>query len=180
MQQIINNRFIISIHVPTRGTTSVRCYHLTQTDFNPRPYTRDDSSSLISASRCAIFQSTSLHEGRLKIHVYRPRGCISIHVPTRGTTFVSSVIVNNTDISIHVPTRGTTGRMSRFSTIFISIHVPTRGTTNSHVGSYHWNISIHVPTRGTTNFQRNLTRNIRFQSTSLHEGRPMESFKRRS
>ena len=100
---------------------------------------------------------------------------ISIHVPTRGTTFLSILLTGATvSISIHVPTRGTTDTVfSSWKSIQnfnprshegnddhfpfrlhqrdISIHVPTRGTTEVGLmakGKY--KISIHVPTRGTT------------------------------
>ena len=57
--------------------------------------------------------------------------CISIHVPTRGTTHQGEQKWIVYPISIHVPTRGTTCFVS-FSYSFspISIHVPTRGTTD--------------------------------------------------
>ena len=64
------SRELISIHVPTRGTTS-RCRKCRAWwYFNPRPYTRDD---------------TGMRIGELL-------DMISIHVPTRGTT---NLIVKN-------------------------------------------------------------------------------------
>ena len=60
------DRAIISIHVPTRGTTCKGCkFKKCFLYFNPRSYERNDSSLLT----CLC----------ISIH-------ISIHVPTRGTT----------------------------------------------------------------------------------------------
>ena len=76
---------------------------------------------------------------------------ISIHVPTRGTTF-SNVIQSPVN---HFNPRAHEGHdhilsCCNFSTI-ISIHVPTRGTTREEGVTYdRLIISIHVPTRGTT------------------------------
>ena len=55
---------------------------------------------------------------------------VSIHVPTRGTTFVICVFFVDVVVSIHVPTRGTTiAFIMSVAGLLVSIHVPTRGTT---------------------------------------------------
>ena len=104
---LIRLHTVISIHVPTRGTTNIALLLLTTGDFNPRPYTRDDGhlrislpvlnnfnprpytrddSSLHMLHPVSSFQSTSLHEGRRPAVENAAHGGISIHVPTRGTT----------------------------------------------------------------------------------------------
>jgi len=68
IQWSICPKWVISIHVPTWGTTSVALHVVNQYDFNPRAYVRHDSPSrpdVISA-------------------------LISIHVPTWGTTHYRS------------------------------------------------------------------------------------------
>ena len=121
----------------------------------------------------SIFQSTSLHEGRLRHFDFTLILTISIHVPTRGTTKVLRMCISAHRISIHVPTRGTTSSKSeKFRKYRISIHVPTRGTTTFLIRSQTKSlISIHVPTRGTTFGSLKLNVLRVFQSTSLHEGR---------
>ena len=122
-----------------------------------------------------IFQSTFPQgERRLVCHSVKVFIPISIHVPTRGTTYLGSPSKHQLNISIHVPTRGTTPEsyIKRLDSIFqstfpqgerptivrindgslpISIHVPTRGTTSLiRLADCACWISIHVPTRGTT------------------------------
>ena len=100
---------------------------------------------------------------------------VSIHVPTRGTTYqdvgleLGILCFNprshegndalqdrqerNTTVSIHVPTRGTTLKgLVPGEYMSVSIHVPTRGTTCNFIKFHiiHDMVSIHVPTRGTT------------------------------
>ena len=145
---------VISIHVPTKGTTSRLPAHvLYPMYFNPRSHEGNDYRDAIDS----------------------PVLSISIHVPTKGTTVKGSRHVKKRSISIHVPTKGTTcsksnhiqsddnfnprshegndsSKMSRrcrnciFQSTFprrerrrrscscrsidvISIHVPTKGTT---------------------------------------------------
>ena len=93
------------------------------------------------------------HEGNDSHLLRRPeRPCVSIHVPTRGTTETDPSKIKELAVSIHVPTRGTTcfnlygicahefqstfPRGERPDAPFIadklsivSIHGPTRGTT---------------------------------------------------
>ena len=146
-------RRLISIHVPTRGTT-LRAFDaaLPDRDFNPRAYTRHDASEV----------------------TYTVTEAISIHVPTRGTTagtiswsangyyfnpraytrhdsvlqdgereqtdfnpraytrhdtLVAAVAGVNVDFNPRAYTRHDHGAGRAFSRRGISIHVPTRGTT---------------------------------------------------
>ena len=78
--------YLISIHVPTRGTTRFPRYSISISHFNPRAHEGHDALADSSGDRTAI----------------------SIHVPTRGTTAAKHAHVIGCVISIHVPTRGTT------------------------------------------------------------------------
>ena len=124
---------IISIHVPTRGTTDTNVMRTYSSDFNPRAHEGHDLKMRRCRSRYFIlFQSTCPRGARHPLWSGFPFPKISIHVPTRGTTRRPDLIEPVYYISIHVPTRGTTCRMLRYPhLISISIHVPTRGTTFS-------------------------------------------------
>ena len=124
----------------------------TITGFNPRPHEGDDHPLQFTGGKFRV----------------------SIHVPTRGTTWGFQVAQQKQPVSIHVPTRGTTedtfswsgsGKFQstsprggrHFCIIkvvqkhFVSIHVPTRGTTHLWERLKEQDkVSIHVPTRGTT------------------------------
>ena len=167
---------IISIHVPTRGTTytndpylyshhyfNPRSYERNdrisgdmphrQHNFNPRSYERND----VLFSDCQLgsirFQSTFLREERPSTtQIYADLNTISIHVPTRGTTC-------NFDCCLSV---------YRFQSTFLreerqmrSVHPLRRKLFQStflreerlfipDIVANCGNISIHVPTRGTT------------------------------
>ena len=83
------------------------CFGIT-IDFNPRTHEGYDCSSV--NAYCESF--------------------ISIHVPTKGTTWDKRMWNDRGEISIHVPTKGTTTVPQLFGNFyFISIHVPTKGTT---------------------------------------------------
>ena len=124
---------MVSIHVPTRGTTKDIVTTRTEFDVSSHVPTRG---------------TTSLHG------IKRGKHMVSIHVPTRGTTAGSNKQPRRDPVSIHVPTRGTTqladavGCIRQFQSTFprgerhywlpicyiiitVSIHVPTRGTTIS-------------------------------------------------
>ena len=151
-----DEEYFISIHVPTRGTTRIR------RDSNPDQ----------------IFQSTSPRGGR---QLRRIPGLlqinISIHVPTRGTTYGAGVRPGRQlyfnprphegddwpDWCAGEPQRNFNPRPHEgddeqaeeyLREDIISIHVPTRGTTSltRSSGTLTW-ISIHVPTRGTTAYE---------------------------
>ena len=75
----------ISIHVPTRGTTyTILCVQLAN-DFNPRAHEGHDVKYNSAASLFA-FQSTCPRGARQCPRKNGAGHCISIHVPTRGTT----------------------------------------------------------------------------------------------
>ena len=144
---------LISIHVPTRGTT--RCIPREWPDstyFNPRAHEGHDPLMMQGLIPLPYFNPRA-HEGHDFFELFCNFVCeISIHVPTRGTTFVLGAAARILEISIHVPTRGTTN-FARYliSLMPISIHVPTRGTTlRLFFCIPKLQISIHVPTRGTT------------------------------
>ena len=79
---------------------------------------------------------------------------VSIHVPARGTTVLSSHALA---VSPRFNPRSRKGNDALDHSVhrdgFVSIHVPARGTTVSHeeAGEEIY-VSIHVPARGTTVF----------------------------
>ena len=106
----------ISIHVPTKGTTT--------------QWVGQNAKTLISIH--VPTKGTTL-----PISVSLSYSCISIHVPTKGTTSPLRYLHKQRCISIHVPTKGTT--FSYYLIIkqyVISIHVPTKGTTNKSMKSF--------------------------------------------
>ena len=110
LEQTNNRSLYISIHVPTRGTTIL---FLESNDlqgyFNPRSYERNDVYNETMSPMKQKFQSTFLREERpASSSAVFNASKISIHVPTRGTTFTAVSPVRSSRISIHVPTRGTT------------------------------------------------------------------------
>ena len=173
IQTLYHSISIISIPVPTRGTTWSSIRITVPGDFNPRA-----------------------HEGHDRaIDSYIAKAKISIHVPTRGTTRAARGPYHTASFQSTCP-RGARRlqirwRLSaranfnpraheghdviadnKFYQLMISIHVPTRGTTPDRSvtaqsqtfqstcprGARHRHpifngvtgISIHVPTRGTT------------------------------
>ena len=140
--------WLVSIHVPTRGTT-VPVY-----------------KAEIYADGVSIHVPTRGTTPNASVVVMTV--LVSIHVPTRGTTYLDYQCTGYDQVSIHVPTRGTTVRLSSsYVIVMVSIHVPTRGTTQLY-GQNHptSQVSIHVPARGTTiiNAMTQYT-NTQFQST---------------
>ena len=122
----------VSIHVPTRGTTKIdikefldklgfqstfprgeRRVTISQRtfrdSFNPRSHEGNDVGVwwMLYLSRC--FNPRS-HEGNDLVDVsgITVTTGVSIHVPTRGTTWSLRSIYCFSSVSIHVPTRGTT------------------------------------------------------------------------
>ena len=145
----------VSIHVPTRGTTG--------------------TSSQTSAAPSGTFQSTFPRGERLVIRLLSyipilfqstfPRGerhvlqivpiiarAVSIHVPTRGTTWtISFGFLTGTSFNPRSHEGNDYENAFDNMALKVSIHVPTRGTTQSgKVQGICKGVSIHVPTRGTT------------------------------
>ena len=149
--------FVISIHVPTWGTTlsiSTNLFALIFQSTFPRRERHEMRKKIKVISR---FQSTFPRGERLKnwslrLQIIR----ISIHVPSWGTTTIpyfqifrsifqstfprgerrwtSRRILRGTGISIHVPSWGTTLHSETIGTLYtISIHVPSWGTTSAAV-----------------------------------------------
>ena len=135
---------LISIHVPTRGTTMVR-------------------SALIARIK---FQSTCPRGARrthAHVHGYPLNFNPRAH---EGHDNLRPYICERKFISIHVPTRGTTRQQPHQ-------HPRTHFNPRAHEGHdlgillfiFTFDISIHVPTRGTTLPAPERTSTIRFQST---------------
>ena len=123
---------MVSIHVPTRGTTYERLETVEtisgfqstfpqgerpsparrdlseRAGFNPRSHKGNDHESGKCAESIQCFNPRS-HKGNDHVDYF----CfyeflVSIHVPTRGTTTQSDALRAKITVSIHVPTRGTT------------------------------------------------------------------------
>ena len=107
--EITQSRIVISIHVPSWGTT--------------------DRSSPETAT--TTFQSTFPRgERQFYTESFGNVVPISIHVPSWGTTSFSRLNLDSQRISIHVPSWGTTKILQHTIELFrISIHVPSWGTT---------------------------------------------------
>ncbi len=104
--------FFISIHVPTRGTTSETEISTSLVIISIHVPTRGTTSyTSINDADELKFQSTFPQGERpyVTVPVAYPLP-ISIHVPTRGTTIEAAYEELVSEISIHVPTRGTTTR----------------------------------------------------------------------
>ena len=109
----------VSIHAPARGATSSGCRaSIHEGSFNPRPCTRGDTISIRPGDvhegfnprpctrgdflmtntqpQAPPFQSTPLHEGRLKGPVQYADRLVSIHAPARGATPASSTGITTT------------------------------------------------------------------------------------
>ena len=206
---------LISIHVPTRGTTPNTHDPLRQPDFNPRAHEGHDAVCEIQGSIAVDFNPRA-HEGHdpgqrqcdAACSHFNPRaheghdcnlkrsyflGGISIHVPTRGTTFVCTEIFKpHIRISIHVPTRGTTGcqdpqrctidfnpraheghdscRDRCYGRVRISIHVPTRGTTIRYGCTVRASIFQSTCPRGARRYRSSSTRRDLYFNPRAHEG----------
>ena len=157
---------MISIHVPTRGTTDPGDLCSQHRNFNPRAHEGHDYLDTES----------------------NPVTKISIHVPTRGTTannFAERGIIPT--ISIHVPTRGTTrpyyprrfrnhfnpraheGHDRKRDRPWRRARFQSTCPRGARLDIKHYRvqliISIHVPTRGTTVISVSPVSSPRFQST---------------
>ena len=61
---------------------------------------------------------------------YRTNDNVSIHAPTRGATYLQTLLDLMIKVSIHAPTRGATYAFKRYIELaIVSIHAPTRGAT---------------------------------------------------
>ena len=93
---------IISIHVPSWGTTAEQInYFWNFKDFNPRSLVGNDEQS--KKAQLAMV--------------------ISIHVPSWGTTRHLRTEPRRSSISIHVPSWGTTANFHKYSLFFYAINI---------------------------------------------------------
>ena len=147
---------VISIHVPTWGTTRLDVSCGSIFNFNPRAYVRHDvryveehtrqpfqSTCLREARRSMeqigaigkLFQSTCLREARHWVINTLRLICISIHVPTWGTTCRLCYLhkIEKFQSTCLREARQCVVILKRV--VIISIHVPTWGTTWNTRGS---------------------------------------------
>ena len=121
------------------------------TDFNPRAHEGHDLVVALVAPPDPNFNPRA-HEGHDRQTVFwRTCGRISIHVPTRGTTWAGNRSSRGYRISIHVPTRGTTMHAGSQRAHLDFNPRAHEGHDEHTTACLSWmQISIHVPTRGTT------------------------------
>ena len=83
---------LISIHVPTRGTTLRSLWlQIPPADFNPRSYERNDALEKEEWAARFNFNPRSYERNDINIFASQYIIKISIHVPTRGTTRIFRV-----------------------------------------------------------------------------------------
>ena len=100
----------VSIHVPTRGTTSCTNTIKELQQWFQSTFPRGERQTRRTAkTHLTLFQSTFPRGERL-VPAFQLRAVdrVSIHVPTRGTTAAEAQKNRDFQVSIHVPTRGTT------------------------------------------------------------------------
>ena len=143
-----------------------------------------------------VFWPICPREARRANSLFRFLGCISIHVPARGTTRCLPVCTfwtsrfQSTCLREARPVLGIAGALdSRFQSTCLREARPGTPHISQHVGDFNprayarhdregylrerWKrISIHVPTRGTTRTDYGGYRTGLFQSTCLREARP--------
>ena len=123
--------FLISIHAPTWGATSVCLTALRRSfNFNPRTHVGCDTVPTATIGVNINFNPRT-HVGcdRNTIRFFNIM-VISIHAPTWGATQIEGLLNALRDISIHAPTWGATGRgRPVLQPVRISIHAPTWGAT---------------------------------------------------
>ena len=164
---------VISIHVPTRGTTLHTAPRRLRPVFQSTCPRGARLSGVTGSGKTKDFNPRA-HEGHDARHCECiPSIGISIHVPTRGTTMIIIHEYNSKEFQSTCP-RGARHHWDEPRALTnnfnpraheghdkcvmqgplapaISIHVPTRGTTNKiEPVTPTPVISIHVPTRGTT------------------------------
>ena len=102
--------YVISIHVPTKGTTPSELFPLTAWAISIHVPTKGTTSPYVCNNIAfPLFQSTYPRRVRRYTLKKQYKGSqISIHVPTKGTTEAGVSQAGKISISIHVPTKGTT------------------------------------------------------------------------
>ena len=148
---------IISIHVPTRGTTIPgQRPHQSVTNFNPRAYARHDLRPGRTLLLGLVFQSTCLREAR---------------------PWPAGVSIPHGHFNPRAYARHDRRRCQRRASRRISIHVPTRGTTRTvavRARSSHFNPRAYA--RHDVRILTLRPKQFGFQSTCLREARPSCSF----
>ena len=145
---------LISIHVPTRGTTEEISLEMARTGISIHVPTRGTTAAFAFCDPASLYFNPRSHEGNdpaptgtaLEYIHFNPRShegndCVGILTATHSRYFNPrshegndvgvDATCSRSDISIHVPTRGTTAFLiCVLIRLSISIHVPTRGTTS--------------------------------------------------
>ena len=181
-------RIIVDFHLSRfqstypRRVRRIRCCDSMEIkdNFNPRTH---EGYDLVCSPRpyFNIFQSTYPRRVRLDNIVLKAvPACISIHVPTKGTTVLLLCCKGGELFQSTYPRRVRPGMSGTnllrvifqstyprrvrllatppiLNSVSISIHVPTKGTTSCFICTFIFiAISIHVPTKGTTDTRSQL------------------------
>ena len=122
----------VSIHVPTRGTTTCNAPNVGYSQFQSTFPRGERHFFFIDALSSSMFQSTFPRGERLATFQPLRAGVMFQSTFPRGERPPARVPLEcRRSVSIHVPTRGTTraGSDPCRQSSPVSIHVPTRGTT---------------------------------------------------
>ena len=165
---------LISIHVPTRGTTNDTLCHLATKEISIHVPTRGTTAAKKIRAYSDYFNPRA-HEGHDRsgspICIIDP---ISIHVPTRGTTWYRYVRGVRWLFQSTCP-RGARLRLFLYDLLMIFQSTCPRGARRSVTSvSCGQVISIHVPTRGTT-FSIMIIGKMRNFNPRAHEGHDKQS-----
>ena len=166
---------VISIHVPTKGTTTTSPDAPVIGTISIHVPTKGTTGTLKISLTANLFQSTCPRKARPATEVktvsatyFNPRAH-ERHDFWGGIYWMPWVFqstgprkARRLPPRCHAADRG------------ISIHVPTKGTTRDHgFGRHGGKISIHVPTKGTTVPGKTSKAACRFQSTCPRKARPV-------
>ncbi len=106
----------VSIHAPTRGATwTVTIFMYCVTRFNPRPHAGGDKQTCRYSKHYQCFNPRPHAGGDIQRGFDTMRlEIVSIHAPTRGATWLTSLMHPCGIVSIHAPTRGATAKNTYF------------------------------------------------------------------
>ena len=165
----------VSIHVPTRGTTQYK-ESLSEfgKSFNPRSHEGNDVTAGTIVQMAMGFNPRS-HEGNDASILHRSlesSRCFNPRSHEGNDDATPLVIIASPWVSIHVPTRGTTRTTRKSKSVSQFQSTFPRGERqkiNDFKGQI-MDVSIHVPTRGTTEKQENKQEAMFGFNPRSHEG----------
>ena len=171
--QASGNSVCISIHVPTRGTTQLFPFVIVWFAISIHVPTRGTTQLCLKMQSQGVFQSTFPRGERLfQLHIPCLVRAFQSTFPRGERLFLPEKHLHLTTISIHVPTRGTTCQQRDEDDKTINFNPRSHEGNDGirHNEPCRLGISIHVPTRGTTvSFLLLSVRRCNFNPRS-HEG----------